>query len=487
MTLKTLVEGIKKKAEGGNQEVEIIGISTDSRSLKPGELFVALRGEHADARGFIPDAVARGAAAVLHEGGTLPADSQVPFVCVDDAHEALAAVSSWFYGRPSERLTIVGITGTNGKTTSACILRSIIETAGHDTGLIGTIGYRIRDKQYPAPFTTPEPPAFQRLLKEMADAGLTHVVAEVSSHALALKRVDHTRFSVGVFTNLTRDHLDFHKDMDDYFSAKRRLFEELLTDGGTSVINLDDPYGMRLRASLKGNVLTYGTDESADLFGKVREMNDTGIALDVTYKGSTHNLASTLMGAPNVYNILSAAGAALALGVSWEAIAAGVENIKNIEGRFERVDLGQDFLLLVDYAHTDDALRRLIFSARELTMGRVITVFGCGGDRDKGKRPLMGQAASELSDLVFVTSDNPRSEDPLMIIKDIEAGMKRDNYRVVPDRAEAIAEAIMAARASDTVLIAGKGHEDYQLIGDQRLGFSDRAVAEAAVRRKLGA
>jgi UDP-N-acetylmuramoyl-L-alanyl-D-glutamate--2,6-diaminopimelate ligase len=487
MTLKMLVKGIKKKAEGGDHEVEIKGISTDSRSLNPGELFVALKGGHADARGFIPMAVSKGAAAVLHEGDVLSADAGVPVVCVDDARDALAAVSNRFYGRPSERLTMTGITGTNGKTTTAFILWSILEAAGHNTGLIGTISYRIKDRKYPARFTTPEPPAFQGLLREMVDEGLTHVVAEVSSHALALKRVDCTKFSVGVFTNLTRDHLDFHADMENYFNAKKRLFMELIAEGGTSVINVDDPYGMSLKASVKGNVLTFGIEGGADLTGQIREMSDTGLSIDVSYEGQKHMLASRLMGAPNVYNILSAAGAALALGVSWDAIAQGVLNMKNVEGRFERVDLGQEFLLVVDYAHTDDALRRLIFAVRELTKGRVITVFGCGGDRDRGKRPLMGAAASELSDLVFVTSDNPRGEDPLTIIKEIEAGIKRDNYRVVPDRAEAIAEAVAAARASDTVLIAGKGHEDYQLIGDKRIGFSDKLVAEAAVKRKLGA
>jgi len=485
--LKMLVEDIKKTARGGDQGVEINGISTDSRSLEPGELFVALKGGHADARAFISEAVSKGAAAVLHDGEPLAADMDVPYVCVEDARDALAAVSSRFYRRPSARLSVTGITGTNGKTTTSYILCSILKAAGHDTGVIGTIGYRIRDEKYAAPFTTPEPPAFQKLLREMVDAGVSHVVAEVSSHALALKRVDYTKFDVAVFTNLTRDHLDFHTDMDDYFAAKKRLFEELLVEGGTSVINVDDSYGMKLKSSLSGNVITYGLDGGADLVGCVMELGGWGIKLEVAYKGKTHELESNLLGAPNVYNILSAVGAAVALGISWDAIAQGVKSVKNVEGRFERVDLGQDFLLLIDYAHTDDALRRLLLAAKDLTRGRVITVFGCGGDRDKGKRPLMGEAASELSDLVFVTSDNPRSEDPLSIIRDVEAGMKRDNYRVVPDRAEAIAEAVMAARAGDTVLIAGKGHEEYQLVGDQRLGFSDRAVAEAAVRRKMGA
>jgi UDP-N-acetylmuramoyl-L-alanyl-D-glutamate--2,6-diaminopimelate ligase len=277
--------------------------------------------------------------------------------------------------------------------------------------------------------------------------------------------------------------------MDDYFDAKSRLFTGLLDEKGTAVVNLDDPYGMRLKLLLNGsgNVMTYGIDGGSDLKGTDIDISDAGLALDMIYRGESHRVSSKLMGVPNVYNVLSAAGAALALGVSWEAIAEGVSRLESVAGRFERVDLGQDFLLIVDYAHTDDALRRLIFSAREITRGRVITVFGCGGDRDRGKRPLMGTAASEFSDLVFVTSDNPRGEDPLAIIKDIEAGIKRDNCKVIPDRAEAIAEAVMAARASDTVLIAGKGHEDYQLVGDRRLGFSDRQVALEAVRKKMGA
>ncbi len=487
MTLKTLVEGIRNKAVGGNQEVEITGISTDSRSVRHGELFVALRGEHSDGKRFIPDAISRGAAAVMHEGGTLPEEREIPYVCVEDTRDALAVVANEFYGRPSERLTLVGITGTNGKTSSAYLLGSMLEAAGKRSGIIGTIRYRIGERTLPAPFTTPEAPAFQSLLKEMLDAGLGHVVAEVSSHALALRRVDHTKFSVAIFTNLTRDHLDFHRDMEDYFEAKKRLFTELLSQDGAAVINIDDPYGVKLKSSLRGRVITFGMDGDADLKGVNLRASDSGLTFDIAYADEGHMVRSNLLGVPNVQNILSAAGAALALGVSWEAIAAGVASLKNVDGRFERVDLGQDFLLIVDYAHTEDALRRLIYTAREITRGRVITVFGCGGDRDRGKRPLMGAAASELSDLVFVTSDNPRSEDPLAIIRDIEAGIKRDNCRIVPDRAEAISEAVMAARASDTVLIAGKGHEDYQLIGGQSLGFSDREVAKAAVKRKVGA
>ena len=486
MTLKTLVEGIRKRDSGKNLDVEISGISTDSRRVRPGELFVALRGGHVDGRRFIDEAVSRGAAAVLSEGDGRPRPEGVPSVLVEDARDALAGIAARFYGNPSENLALTGITGTNGKTSTAYILRSMLEAAGFRSGLIGTIRYAIGGRTKAADFTTPEPQDFQGLLREMLEAGLSHVVAEVSSHALALRRVDYTRFLVAVFTNLTRDHLDFHRDMEDYFEAKKRLFTELLAADGTAVLNLDDPYGKRLKSAINLRTLTYGFEGGADLLGENLRVGPEGIRFDISYRGERRPVESGLLGAPNAQNILAAAGAALALGVSWEAIAAGVRNLRSVQGRFDRVNLGQDFLLIVDYAHTDDALKRLLRSAREITRGRVITVFGCGGDRDRGKRPLMGAAATELSDLVFVTSDNPRGEDPMAIIRDIEAGIERRNYRVVPDRAEAIAEAVKAAGESDTVLIAGKGHEDYQLIRGERLHFSDREAAEAAVRTKMG-
>jgi UDP-N-acetylmuramoyl-L-alanyl-D-glutamate--2,6-diaminopimelate ligase len=485
MTLKTLVEGISEKASGEDLGVEIAGISTDSRRVRPGDLFVALRGGHEDGRKFIPEAVSRGAAAVLYEGDGPPAPEGVPSVLVEDARDALAEIACRFHGRPSEGLALTGITGTNGKTSTAYILRSVLQAAGLRTGLIGTISYAVGEKTKAADFTTPEPQDFQGLLREMLEAGLSHVVAEVSSHALALRRVDYTRFSVAVFTNLTRDHLDFHRGMEDYFESKKRLFTELIDADGTAVVNLDDPYGKKLKSAIRGRTLTYGFDAGADLLGEDLSVGPEGIRLNISYGGESRAVESGLLGTPNAQNILAAAGAALALGVSWEAIAAGVGNLRSVEGRFDRVELGQDFLLIVDYAHTDDALRGLLRSAREITRGRVITVFGCGGERDRGKRPLMGAAASELSDLVFVTSDNPRGEDPMAIIRDIEAGIERRNYRVVPSRAEAIAEAVEAAGASDTVLIAGKGHEDYQLVRGERLSFSDRKIAEAAVRRKM--
>jgi UDP-N-acetylmuramoyl-L-alanyl-D-glutamate--2,6-diaminopimelate ligase len=484
MTLRKLIEGVQALQTAGGLDAEVSGLATDTRRLAPGELFVALKGERVDGHDFIADAVRRGASAVLYERqGAV--NSSVPSVRVEDSEETLARISNNFYRRPSEKLTVIGITGTNGKTTTSHLVKSVLEAAGNRVGLIGTINYMIGDRRYPAPFTTPEAPQFQGLLRDMLEAGCSHVVAEVSSHALARRRVDCTEFKAAVFTNLTRDHLDFHRTMEEYFRAKGRLFTGLLS-GGTAVINADDPYGRRLCSLFKGIKLTYSVGNEADIRADSMVIRPEGLSFSLSYRGRVHKVESPLTGIFNVYNILSAVGACLAVDVPWEAISAGIRNTKLVKGRFEKVDLGQDFLCVVDYAHTEDALRKLILAAREMTRGRVITVFGCGGDRDRGKRPAMGSCASELSDEVVITSDNPRGEDPMEIIREITVGMKNNNYRIVPDRAEAIKEAVMTARASDSVIIAGKGHEDYQEIKGIRRRFSDREAAEDAIRGRSG-
>lgn len=482
MTLKMAVEGVRVVEAKGNMETEVARISSDTRKTAPGDLFVAVRGGKADGHDFINSAIEKGASAVVLEGRAL--NGSVPSVTVADSREALARISSNFCGRPSERLSVTGVTGTNGKTTVTYLIKSILEAAGKRTGLVGTISYMVGEKSFPAPFTTPEAIEFQGLLRDMLEEGAGHVVCEVSSHALALKRVDATRFETAVFTNLTRDHLDFHRDMEDYFRAKERLFRELLSPGGTAVINADDPYGRRLAGASVGKVLTYAVEGDADLRAGDVSVSTGGLSFTVRHGGAEHRLYSPLAGPFNVYNILAASGAALSLGLEWGFVAEGVGRMKQVRGRFEKVDLGQEFLCVVDYAHTEDALRRLILAARPMTGGRVITVFGCGGDRDRGKRPVMGSVATELSDLVFITSDNPRSEDPMEIIREIRAGVRKDNYKVVADRREAIEEAVMAARAADAVLIAGKGHEDYQEIGGVRSHFSDREAAEDAIRKR---
>jgi len=524
MNLKMLIKDMDTENITGSADVEVAGIAYDSRKVKAGDVFVAAKGEKCDGHDFISDAVKKGAVAVVHEKAV---SSQYPpqpplakggieggvvFIRVNDSREALAYLSNNFYERPSDKLTVIGATGTNGKTTATYLIKSILEAWGKGVGLIGTINYLVKDRHYDAPHTTPEALEFQSVLNEMVSAGCSHVVTEVSSHALAQKRVDYTGFSVAVFTNLTRDHLDFHITMEEYFRAKERLFKELLLKDGTSVINFDDPYGRRLISELKTsqqgaanlrdskaeNVITYGIETGADIVAVNIKNSFDGLMFDINFNGRTYNIQSPLIGTHNVYNMLSAIGAAVSLNVPWDMIVSGIKNMVSVKGRFQKVDLGQNFLCIVDYAHTEDALERLILTAKEIIKeqqssraasrithhaSRVITVFGCGGDRDRGKRPRMAAIATKLSDYVVITSDNPRSEEPMEIIKAIEKGALRMNYTIEPDREKAIQKAVETAEEGDILLIAGKGHEDYQEIKGARHKFSDMEIAEKAIRR----
>ncbi|MEW6002116.1 MAG: UDP-N-acetylmuramoyl-L-alanyl-D-glutamate--2,6-diaminopimelate ligase [Nitrospirota bacterium] len=498
-------------------DMDIAGLAYDSRKVREDYLFVAIKGERHDGHDFIDDAVERGAKAVIVERDFKKREvSQRAFplyILVKDSRKALACIANNFYARPSENLTMIGVTGTNGKTTTTYILKSILEAWGKEVGLIGTIQYMIKNRSHPAPHTTPESLEFQRLLKDMLLSGCTHVISEVSSHGLAQYRVDGTKFKAVVFTNLTRDHLDFHKTMEGYFRAKERLFIKLLDRDGTSVINVDDPYGKRLITSLGDfskrwqdspgqRMLTYGCRTQADIMANDINNTSIGFRFKILFDGRSYDVSSPLIGISNIYNVMSAVGVSIAIGVPWKAILEGIERAANIAGRFEKVDIGQDFLCVIDYAHTEDALERLIYTARELTLPphppltkggyrggdsspRIITVFGCGGDRDRGKRPGMGAVATRFSDLVIITSDNPRSEEPLDIIKEIESGTARRNYLVEPDRKEAIRRAVDIAGDGDVLLIAGKGHEDYQEIKGIRYGFSDREILEEAIKNKL--
>jgi len=515
MNLEMLIKDMEIKSITGGTDIEITGIAYDSRKVKPGDAFVAIKGEHVDGHKFIEDAMNKGARTVVHEeaisefgirnselnSAIRNSQSAITFVSVNDSRKALAFLSNNFYERPSDKLSVIGITGTNGKTTATYLIKSILEAWGKDAGLIGTINYLVKDKSYNAPHTTPEALEFQGILNEMASAGCSHVVTEVSSHALSQRRVDYTNFDVAVFTNLTRDHLDFHVTMEDYFKAKERLFKELLTEDGVSVLNFDDPYGRRLITELKAssqgikNVITYGIEAGADIAAVNIKNSFSGFVLDINFNGKTYNIQSSLIGTYNVYNILSAVGAAVSLNAPWDVIISGIKNMVSVKGRFEKVDLGQAFLCIVDYAHTEDALERLISAARELLEGqrvrgsegqrRIITVFGCGGDRDRGKRPRMAAIATKLSDYVVITSDNPRGEDPTEIIKEVVRGALLANYAIEPERGSAIKKAIWDAKKGDIVLIAGKGHEDYQEIKGKRHHFSDREEAEKAIREKL--
>jgi UDP-N-acetylmuramoyl-L-alanyl-D-glutamate--2,6-diaminopimelate ligase len=467
----------------------VAGIAYDSRLVSPGQVFVALRGQHADGTAFARQAIERGAAAVVSEQPA-PSDAHVPWAVVDDARLALALLADAFYRHPSGDMRVIGITGTNGKTTSSYLIASVFDHAGIKCGVLGTVAYKIGDELREATRTTPEAPDVQALLRELVERGCGACAMEVSSHALSLRRVDAVGFTAGVFTNLTRDHLDFHADMEAYFQAKRRLFEMLPNDA-PSIVNIDDPRGVSL-AETAGRPVTYAVKRTADVTPGPLSFSLDGLTFDArTPHGAVH-VRSRLVGRPNVYNILAAIATAAALDVPNDAIERGIRALEGVPGRFELVSgAGDEVTVVVDYAHTDDALRNLLETARPLAHGRLITVFGCGGDRDRTKRPLMGAVAGRLSDLIVITSDNPRSEDPLRIIEEICRGITPDTRRdteqrllSIPDRREAIAKAIDVARPGDLVLIAGKGHEKYQVIGNRTLPFDDTAVAREALGRR---
>jgi UDP-N-acetylmuramoyl-L-alanyl-D-glutamate--2,6-diaminopimelate ligase len=467
----------------------VTGIAYDSRRVKPGHVFVALKGQHADGTAFARQALERGAIAVVSEEPVLE-HVRAPWTVVHDARRALALLAAEFYGNPSGSLQVVGITGTNGKTTTAYLVAAIFEAAGIRCGVLGTVGYRIGLEMREATHTTPEAPEVQSLLREMVDRGCGACAMEVSSHALSLSRVDGMTFAAGVFTNLTRDHLDFHADMEHYFQAKRRLFE-MLPRTAPSLINLDDPRAAALM-EIAGRPVTYAVNRQADISPGPLSFSLQGLQFDLRTPRGTLHITSSLVGRPNVYNILAAVSTATALGISFDAIERGIASLSGVPGRFQVVSGGKDDVtVVVDYAHTDDALRNLLETARPLAAGRLITVFGCGGDRDRTKRPLMGAVAGRLSDLIVITSDNPRGEDPLKIIEEIQRGITADTRRdtaqrmlTYVDRRDAIGKAIELARPGDVVLIAGKGHEKYQIVGGEVRPFDDVAVAREALSRK---
>ncbi len=510
MTLQDLITPLADRLEildrRGDLGVEIVHITDDSRRVQAGSLFVALKGGQVDGHEFVAKAVSGGAAGVVVQrdlAACTPVPSAaagaraVPALRVADTRRALGLLASRLYGDPSARLTMIGVTGTNGKTTVTYLCRAVLEAAGKRVGLLGTVAYLIGAEQLPAPHTTPEAAEFQRLLRKMVDAEMDAVVMEVSSHALALDRTVGCEFDVAVYTNLTQDHLDFHADMDDYFEAKLRLFRQLGTPGSKrgpkrAIVNLDDPRGERVRDACAVPVWTYSIRLPSDIRAEQVELSLEGTRFVAATPQGRFEVSSRLVGEHNVYNLLAAIGVGLHEGLSPGTIQQGIQAVPNIPGRFERVEAGQDFTVVVDYAHTEDALIRLLAAARTLKTGRIITVVGCGGDRDRGKRPKMGRAAAVGSDVVFLTSDNPRTEDPQAIVQEVETGVREAvgrkdtapgfRYEVLPDRRRAIEAAVREAKKGDIVLIAGKGHEDYQIVGTQRHHFDDREVARAALK-----
>src|ERR1043166_8522533 len=491
MTFQSLLDGAEFLSQSGNPDVS--GVEYDSRRVRPGCAFVAMRGETSDGNRFIDQAIQAGAVAVITDSPRENPREGVAWALVPHGRRALARVSENFYKRPAERIAITGITGTNGKSTTAFLIESILTAAGRKSALIGTIEYHVAGRTYPAPHTTPEALDLARLFSEALGQGATDAVMEVSSHALAQQRIYGVPFDVAVFTNLTRDHLDYHQTMDEYFAAKRVLFEGCGTDAPrVAVTNLDDEYGVKLAEFSRKRslmVLTYGW-ERGDFHAEKVDITPRGTRFDLVAPQEKIAVFSALIGRVNVYNILAAAAACSARGCSSQAVAKGIGSLTHVPGRFQRVDCGQPFTVVVDYAHTDDALRNLTVIARDFTRrgggeARVITVFGCGGDRDRTKRPLMAEAAGRGSDFVVLTSDNPRSEDPQQIIADALPGLKKTGARfeVEPDRKKAIRLALHEAKAGDVVLIAGKGHEKVQITREGVFPFDDVQVAREALQQ----
>ena len=493
MLLKNVIANTKIVRSEGDLEIEISGIAYDSRKVKPGDLFVAVPGFTADGTRFIPEAVSNGAGAVVIESDRKKDTKyDIPAVFVPSARSALADLAAAFYGFPSRKLRIIGITGTNGKTTTAYIINSIFKAAGIKSGLIGTVEMKMGDVSIESKLTTPESADLQKILSDMVKNGITHVVMEVSSHSLSLKRVRGIDFDIAVYTNLSHDHLDFHKTMESYFDAKLSLFRNL--GGGSkkntvAVVNLDDDYSETIEQETQANVVTFSSTKEADVSAKILNYDLGSMELVITSKGEKTDLKTCLIGAFNSSNVAAAFAAASSVGISKEHIKTGIEMMKNVPGRLEMIEEGQNFTVIVDFAHSPDSLQKLIDTVRPFKKGRIILVFGCTGDRDKTKRPIMGTIAKKSADIIFLTSDDPHNEDPLSIIKDVESGIKAaggiidKDYIKEPDRRSAIVKAVQIAKEGAIVLIAGRGHERYQEIKGKFIEIDDRIVARDAVKK----
>jgi UDP-N-acetylmuramoyl-L-alanyl-D-glutamate--2,6-diaminopimelate ligase len=509
MELRKLLEGVEVRKITGEPVREIEGIAYHSKQVKKGFLFVAIRGMEVDGHRFIGEAVQKGAEVVLLEEGHESPSKTTVFV--PDSRQALATISSNFYGNPSSRVKLIGITGTNGKTTITYLLESIFRKARHRVGVIGTINYRFDQKEFPTSNTTPESLDLQRIFWEMVKEGISHVIIEVSSHGLDLGRVFGCQFDGAIFTNFASEHLDYHKTLDHYFNSKKKLFSESLMmshkDGRFAVTNQDDPKGEEIVKGINLPVIRYGLSPSSEISADRVISSFEGLSCRIRTPKGECSIRSKLIGEYNVYNILAAVAAGIAMDIPLETVKKGVESLEGVPGRFEQVANRRGILVIVDYAHKTDALERVLSGLKNILRnssqdhGKVITVFGCGGDRDRTKRPLMGKVAAKYSDLSILTSDNPRTEDPLAIMDEVEAGLKslslfewqkdgigswrsKKGYLKIPDRREAIRMAIRLAQPSDTVLLAGKGHEDYQIVGKQKFPFDDRIEAKKALEEE---
>ena len=488
--LRNLIAGMEITESLGNLSSEIENIAFDSRKVRPDGLFVAIPGEKHDGGTFIKEALDKGATTIITEISLESLSSlhndqeKVTLLRTSDSRKSLAIVSANFYENPSAYLSLTGITGTNGKTTLTYVLEALAKADSKHTGVIGTIDCHFGNTKIPTAMTTPESLDLNLNLKQMVDAGVTDCFIEVSSHALSQKRVYDMNFDVGIFTNLSRDHLDFHKDMEEYKNAKAELFRGNKVK--TPIVNIDDPAGKEFAAELKENVISTGINSSADFSAENISLTALGSRFTLKTPSGSTKIQTNLLGAHNIYNLLSASAYALTQGMSLDMVKGAFKNIPSIPGRFESINAGQNFSVLVDYAHTEDALSKAITAANAFTEGKVIVVFGCGGDRDKGKRERMGRVAAEKADFSIITSDNPRTEEPEKIIADILKGVPASAlYTTIANRREAIEHAISRAEKNDLVLIAGKGHEDYQILGMQKEHFDDRQVARYCLRKQV--
>ncbi len=501
MTLQELLRSVDVVKTQGALHAEVVSITEDSRTVRPGSVFVAIQGVQQDGHEFVSQAFAQGAVGVVVDASwsrslaeeTRPTDPGL--IHVNNSRRALGLLASHFYGMPSQHLKMVGVTGTNGKTTVTYLAKSLLEAQGHRVGLLGTVGYVYGKEQRVASHTTPASVQLQEMLSEMVRAGTDVGVLEVSSHALELDRVAGCEFDIVIWTNLTQDHLDFHQTMENYFQAKLRLLTNYVENGQKSgpkraLVNADDPWAPLILQHCAIPAWTFGIHTQADIQAEAVQLGMDGTTFEVKSPCGRMLITSQLVGEYNVSNMLAAIGIGLEMGMSSDLIEHSLGAVSNVPGRFERIQEDQDFTVVVDYAHTADALQRLLEAAQKVKQGRVLTVFGCGGDRDPGKRPKMGQVAVRMSDHVIVTSDNPRTEDPYIILADIEEGIEsvprkeRCPHQMIADRAEAIQAAIDAASSGDLVLIAGKGHEDYQILGTQKIHFDDREEARKALRQR---
>jgi UDP-N-acetylmuramoyl-L-alanyl-D-glutamate--2,6-diaminopimelate ligase len=479
--LRDLIHGLNCAGiTEAESDIAVSGLCCDSKAVMPGSVFVAIRGGKFDGHDYLNEAVSRGAVAVVVERPVLTAE-HVRRIVVANTRGVLSILADRFFRHPSSEITVIGITGTNGKTTVSFLTRGILTRGGFGVGLVGTISYRIGERVIPATNTTPGPIEIHSFLRQMADRGDRFAVMEVSSHSLDQYRVDRVDFGTAVFTNLAIDHLDYHKTREDYFRVKARLFEGL-SPASFAIINNDDPDGRRLAAITRGRVVTYGINCKADIKAENIRGSNGWTRFSAATPGGEFDINTRLIGRHNVYNILAAVSVGFCHGIPSEIIAAGIQDTEGVPGRLQAIDCGQPFAVFVDYAHTEDALRSVLQAMRELTPGKIIVVFGCGGDRDRSKRPAMGMVAVQLADFVILTSDNPRSEDPLSILRDIESGIRGGGgYVIMPDRSQAIGKALLMAQEGDVVLIAGKGHETYQVCRDVTVPFDDSQVVKSVL------